>query len=197
MATTGVNFLFQNEQAGLAGGATVASIPFVEAFDRQNSLQQSYRNAGGASYNGQPWSATNNVVLLDDLLTGCHNDGFAKHGVIHITTTGTTPVNIDLTNLATNATSQAGDTGFSTINKLVAFNLSGLDGVAAANMTIAPGASNPAPLGFGGTSPTQTVYAGSPWVWFNKAGATVSSTNKIITVTPSAGGNFALCVAGS
>lgn len=192
-----VNFVFQNEQAGLGGGSTVEAVPFVEAFDHQNAMQQASRQPGGASYGGPPWSVTNGAALLDDLATRFDNDGLSKHGVFHVTTTGTTPVNIDLTNLTTNATSYAGDTTFATWNKIVAWNLSGLDGVAAASMTMAPGGSNPAPLGLGGTSPTLTLPASSPVVLTNKAGGTITSSAKIITVTPSAGGNFALAVAGS
>lgn len=197
MATTSVNFVLQDYEATLYGAA-FTPLPFLSIFERQSAMLLTGRNPGGSAYRQPPWvTPAKSIIALDDIATVMDADGLAKHGAFHVTTSGTTAVNIDLTNLVTNATSQAGDATFATINKIVAFNVSGLDGVSAANMTLAQGASNPAPLGFGGTSPTVTVYASSPWVWFNKAGGTITSSAKIITITPTAGGNFVLLVAGS
>lgn len=203
MATTGQCFVLQNYQTALDGSAIVAA-PYVIGYERKSALSLTGRIPGGAAGSSgwatqqAPWVANSQgIIMLDDVIASMDNDGLAKHGVFHVTTSGTTGVNIDLTNLATNATSYYGDVTFATINKLVGFNLSGLDGVAAANMTLAQGGSNPAPLGFTGTTPAVAIYASSPWAWFNKAGGTVTSSAKIITVTPSAGGNFVLVVGGA
>lgn len=198
MATTAVNFVLQDEQAGLGGGSKVLADPFVEIFERQSALQQTSRHPGGGSYRQPPWTVTNSVIALDDVVTEFSADGLAKHGAIHFTTTGTTAVTVDLLDLTANTpTSYVGDTTFATWNKIIAFNCSGLDGVAAADMTLAAGASNPARLPLGGTSPTLTIPASSPVVLFDKAGQAVDSTHNAITITPTAGGNVVLLVAGS
>ena len=196
MATTGVNFVLINNAGGL-NSATFTAIPFVDTYEHQSAILLSARNPGGLSYLQPSWVINKNIILLDDLMTRFDKDGAAKHGCFHVTTSGTTGVNIDLTNLATNATSSAGDATFATWYQIIFFNLSGLDGVAAADMTVAPGGSNPARMQLGGTSPTLTVAASSPQVISSKAGLAVDSTHKIITVTPSAGGNFAMLVSGA
>jgi hypothetical protein len=200
MATTGECFVLQNYEASLDGSA-ITAVPYVIGYERKSALSLSGRIAGGpagaSGWNSlqNPWTVSpKGIVMLDDVISAMDNDGCAKHGVFHVTTSGTTAVNIDLTNLVTNATSQSGDATFATICKLVAFNLSGLDGVAAANMSLAQGGSNPAPIGLGST---QVLYASSPWCWFNKGGATISGSAKILTVTPTAGGNFTLVVGGA
>jgi hypothetical protein len=125
------------------------------------------------------------------LIGGFAIQGFAKNGAFHVTTSGTTPVTCDLTNLATNSTSQAGDATFATFNKIKVRNA----GTAA--MTIAPGGSNPASLGFGGTTPTYTVNAGAEVEIEVPAGATVDSTHKTITITPTSGGDVVVAVGGA
>lgn len=197
MGTTAVEFVFMNEQSGLNGGATVTANPYVQALDRQNALQQTYRRPGGASYNQTPQVVTNNQALVSQLDFGCATDGYAKHGAIHFTTSGTAGVTIDLTNLTTGATSYAGDTTFSTVNKIKFFNLGSLDGTTGGTMTVAPGGSNPFTLGYGGTSPTHPVFKGGEYLWSDPAGVTVTSSVKTITITPAAGGNVVAVICGS
>ena len=159
------------------------------------------RGPGGASYHGDSSSASpaaaNACILLDDLNTSAADDAYAKHGCFHVTTSGTTVVLIDLTNLATHATTYAGDVTFAKVNKLVAYNLSGVDGVAAADMTL--GATAATPANFWGVlvATPITVPASSRIVLESTTGLTVDSTHKQISLTPSAGGNFALVVCGS
>ena len=136
MATTGQNFILNNNAATLNNAAFTA-IPFVDGFEPQSAQSMTGRNRGGAAYLGLPWIVSaKNIIMLDAVISACDSDGLAKHGVFHVTTSGTTPVTISLLNLVTNATTQYGDAVFATWNKLIAFNLSGLDGVAAADMTI-------------------------------------------------------------
>lgn len=195
---TGLDFVFLNDQATvLPGGTLVTPIPFVAALDHQNAIQQSGRGPGGGAANGASNIVSNNVALLDDMVTRCDKLPYAKNGVFHVTTTSTTPVNIDLTNLTTNATSSAGDTVFATVNQLLFYNLSGVDGVAAASMSIAAGTSNGARLQITGTTPAITLPASSRTVQEDVAGFAVDSTHKILVVTPTAGGNFAMVVSGA
>jgi hypothetical protein len=192
-----LEFLFMNEQSGLAGGSTVEANPYVQALERQSALQQSYRQPGGGSYNQPPWTVTNNNIFLSQLDWGCFADGNAKHGCFHVTLSGTTAVTFTLLNLTTNATSSAGDTVFATVYALKFFNLGSLDGTTGGTITVAPAGSDPFTLGYGGTSPTHPIYKGGIYEWTNPAGVSVTSSVCQITVTPAAGGNFACVVSGA
>lgn len=196
MATTAVGFILNNNQAAL-DGATVTAIPYANQMEGKAASLLAGRGPGGTSYTKNSASATNKIIRLDAMVTDAAVLGYAKNGVFHVTTTGTTAVNIDLTNLATNATSTSGDTTFATYNMLIFYNLSGLDGVAAADMTVAPGASNGVSKFLSGTTPTLTLGSSSRVAFEYTAGVTVDSTHKIITVTPTAGGNFAVVVCGA
>lgn len=197
MGTTNVEFVFMNEQAGLDGGATVTANPYVQAMDRQNALQQTYRQPGGGSYQQTPQTITGNQALVSQLDFGCANDGYAKHGVFHVTLSGTTPATMKVTDLTSGATSYAGDTTFATVNKIKFFNLGSLDGTTGGTVTVAPASANPFTLGYGGTSPTVPVYKAGEYVWSNPAGVATSGTVNAITITPAAGGNFVAVVCGS
>lgn len=190
---TGVEFVFQNLQTALAGAAAVASIPFVQAMDRQSALLATGRVPGGGSYNQPLTSVTGNIALLGNIA----NLGYAKNGCFHKTTASNTPVVIDLTNLATNATSTAGDLTFASVQLIIAFNLSGVDGVAGADMTLGATAANSARL-FGVLVATPiTVPFSSPHQLNSFTPLAVDGTHKNITLTPSAGGNFTLVVCGA
>lgn len=119
--------------------------------------------------------------------------GYAKNGAALITLTSTTAVSFDFTDLTIGATQPAaGDTTFATVNALI------LNNIGTHDLTIAPGGSNPAAFPkFGGTSPTLTIPAGSAICLQNLAGATVDSTHKILTITPTAGGLLAVAVGGA
>jgi hypothetical protein len=174
MATTNSAFV-KHTNADLVG-ATVATAGVLQAVDAPTAVAMV---AGG------------NATRLDRTVADLSTAGFAKNGAATVTLSGTTPVNIDLTNLATATTSNAGDTGFAHWS-LILFKNTG-----AADVTIAQGASNPASLGFAGTTPTLTIPAGSTMV-FNTSTTpiAVDGTHKIVTVTPTAGGSFAILVGG-
>lgn len=191
MATTNVDFVLVTKTGSYGVGSAVKAAPFVVAVEDNAARNISGTVPGGASTgilgtSGLPAGATGTRI------GGFSNQGFAKNGAIHITTSGTTAVSPDLTNLATGATSNAGDTTFATVNKIKIRNA----GTAA--MTVAPGASNPANLPkFTGTTPTLSLDPGAEIEFFSDAGATVDSTHKVITITPSSGGDVVMCVGGA
>lgn len=191
MATTGVDFALITKTGSYASGAAVKAAPFVVAVDNNAARNITGYVPGGATTgvlgtSGLPAGGTATFI------GGFSNQGFAKNGAIHITTSGTTAVNPDLTNLATGATSTAGDTTFATVNKIKIRNA----GTAA--MTVAPGGSNPANLPkFTGTTPTLSLDPGAEIEFYSDAGATVDSTHKVITITPSSGGDVVVCVGGA
>lgn len=175
MATTGVNFLKQTN--AVLNGTTVAAAAALVPMNPTDAQQ-----LAAAGY----------ATLLDAFNGDLSAAGFALNGAARYTLSGTTPVSCDLTNLATAAASSAGDPTFAKFMRLVVFN----DG--AADVTIAPGGSNPATIGLGGTSPTLTVPAGKAVVLnYATAGVTVDSTHKIITITPTAGGSTCVAVGGA
>lgn len=190
MATTGVDFVLITKAGSYAAGGTVKAAPFVAALERNAAFNASGSVPGGAATGilGATGFPNNGTGVL---VGGFALQGFALNGAFHATTSGTTPVSVDLTNLATNSTSSAGDATFAKFNKIKVRN------AGAAAMTIAQGASNPASLGFAGTTPTYTVNAGAEVEIEVPAGATVDATHKIITVTPTAGGDVVVAVGGS
>ena len=191
MPTTNVDFVLVTKTGTYASGSTVRAAPFVVAVEDNAARNLSGAVPGGPSTgilgaSGLPAGTTARRI------GGFSNQGFAKNGAIHITTSGTTPVSPDLTNLATGATSNAGDTTFATVNKIKVVN------AGTANMTVAPGASNPSPLpAMSGTTPTVTVAPGDEIEFYNNAGGTVSGTAKILTITPTSGGDVVVCVGGA
>lgn len=190
MATTGVEFVLQSKSATNISGATVKAAPYVLAMERNAALQLAGRVPGGAGSGILTATAhTNNGNFL---LDGFASEGFAKNGCFHVTTSGTTAVNVDLTNLATGATTTAGDTVFATGNKIKFYN------TGAADMTISPGASNPSNFPkFTGTTPTILLPAGSILTYEVPAGVTIDSTHKVVTITPTAGGDVLIGVGGA
>jgi hypothetical protein len=190
MATTGVDFVLVSKVSTAVQGAAVKATPFVVAVEKNAAQQYAGRVPGGAGTG--VLGATGNVNNGNFLVDGFSTEGFALNGAIHVTTSGTTPVSVDLTNLTTGATSTAGDATFAKFMKIRFYNCG------SAAMTIAPGGSNPASLGLGGTSPTLSVPANTVVTPFaNGAGVTVDSTHKIITITPTSGGDFVLAVGGA
>lgn len=185
---TGVDFVLQNRVANQFTGAGTRTGPFVMALDPVNARGVAGRVPGGASGQLAPTGRVNNGNFL---LEGFSNEAFAKNGAFHVTTSGTTAVTCDLTNLALNATSSAGDLTFANWNKIRIYNCG------TADMTYSPGGSNPANLGLGGTTPTHSIPAGSAITIERAAGNTVDATHKNITITPSAGGDVVIAVGGS
>jgi len=156
-------------------GSTVQSANALVAFDGAAAAKI------GAAYG----------IPCDKVSQDLSTMGLAKNGGNRLSLSGTTPVNIDLTDLTANAASSAGDTSFASFVNLTLYN----DGAAA--VTVAPGASNPASIGLSGTSPTLTVNPGCACVLNYGSPVTVDSTHKIITVTPTSGGSFVLSVGGA
>ena len=98
MATTGVEFLFNNNQAGFqATGSpptqttlTVTAIPFVQPLDAQSVKSMASKQPGGAAYNATPQTAALNMILL----SGQSQYGFAKNCLLY-----TSPRHIFLHNI--------------------------------------------------------------------------------------------------
>jgi hypothetical protein len=174
MATT--KSAFVKLTAAQLVGATVAAAGQVVALNESNATQI----VNGAS-----------GTRLDLALTNLATAGYAKNGAATVALTGTTPVTITLADLTSATASSAGDTVFATVNKLV------LKNTGAADLTVAPGGSNPFDLFLAGTTPTLTVPAGSTITIESVAGKTVDSTHKTILITPTAGGSFAIAVGGA
>lgn len=192
MSTTNVNFVLQKKSATAVDGVNVLAAPYVEALEHQAALVATQRVPGGQATGFLLSSNNNGNYLCDDIPTRLDKQGFAKNGAYHCTTSGTTGVTIDLTNLTTGATTTAGDTSFATVYQLTFLN------AGTGDMTIAPGGSNPSLIPkFGGTSPTVTLPAGSSVVFQSVAGVTVNSTQKTILVTPSTGGDLVVAVGGA
>lgn len=187
---TAVDFVLQAKSATSLSGSTYRAAPYVKALERNAAFALAGRVPGGAGTGIlSPTGVVNNGNFL---IEGFGLQGFAKNGAFHVTTAGTTAVNVDLTNLATGATSNDGDTTFATVNQVVIYNCG------AADMTVSPGATNPANFPkFTGTTPTLTIPAGSKHTFQNAAGAVVDGTHKVITITPTAGGDVVLAVGGA
>ena len=197
MATTGANFVkIKNSNGIFTGAGTVAAgTDIVKALGPTSVLD---------ACNGGPGACIDRVVFDLSLLAapslgaseksyGTHVSGGAKNGAVNLVLTGTTAIDVDLTDLTISGTQQAaGDTTFATVNAIVLNNLGTTD------LTIKPGASNTANFPkFTGTTPTLTIPAGSAICLQNAAGATVDSTHKIFTITPTSGGILGISVAGA
>ena len=191
MATTNVDFVLITKTGSYASGAAVKAAPFVVAVEANAARNLTGRVPGGAATgilgtSGLPNNGTGIHI------GGFSDQGFALNGAYHATTSGTTAVNVDLTNLATGATSNAGDATFAKVSKVRVQNCGSAD------MTVSPGASNPAPIPkMAGTTPTLTVAAGAYADFFLDTAGTVDSTHKIITVTPTSGGDVVVAVGGA
>jgi hypothetical protein len=194
MATTGANIV--EVTATVLEGSAVTASPSVVAFEPGAAEAAEQGGAGSVldkvivdlSMTVLPTAGSGRHVRPSGKVLGA----YAKNGGAVYSTSGTTPVSPDLTNLATGAASSAGDTGFATVNAIVFRNLSAND------MTIAPGGSNPSNIPkFTGTSPTIALPANSVVVVHSAAGVTIDGTHKVFTVTPTSGGNFSVSAGGA
>lgn len=174
MGTT--NSAFLKKTNATLNGATVGAAGEVVAMNPTSANQLAASGYG---------------TRVDRAVSDLATDGYAKNGCIDVSLSGTTPKTVDLTDLTSQAASNAGDTGFDLWNKLVFANLS------SGNMTVAPGSSNPASIFLGGTSPTMTVAANSSNTLMSLAGVTVDSTHKTITITPTVTGHLVISVGGA
>src|SRR5690348_8379162 len=103
MATTGVDFVLITKTGSYASGAGVKAAPFVMAVEANAARNLTGLVPGGAATNvlGSTGLPNNGTGVH---IGGFSDQGFALNGAFHTTTSGTTPVSVDLTNLATNAT---------------------------------------------------------------------------------------------
>ncbi len=211
--TTGSNFVLLPSGLPFLSGTAVISPPAILTLGPNQAFQAV--NAAPPSGSGVASGFANNSatpidkVVCDFALTsiapspnatllafGSFIGGFAKNGALSITFTGTTPVTIDLTALATAvgvSSIQAGDALFANINALIFKNTS-----TTSIITIAPGGSNPSrfPV-LAGTTPTLAVGPGGCHVLSDPVGQVVDSTHKTILLTPSAGGSLLLAFGGA
>ena len=163
---------------------------------------------GPAGTSTQTWSAGSLVIVdstvrdarvadgslqaIDQDVVDLAGAGLAKTACALLTFTGTTPITLDLTNLAAATGVQvAGATSFATWNHIIFNN------VGAQPIAVSPGASNPLRTPLGGTGPTHTMQAGDVDHWNSSAGLTVDSTHKTITFTPTSGGSLAFSIGGA
>jgi hypothetical protein len=194
MPTVGSNFVVLTGTKPVFSGSTTYTPPIAVAKD-SNAATEIARGSFNATIVDK--------VLIDLSLTSTPivgtpsftpslvSGGYPRNGSALVNLVGTTAVNLDLTNLATNATSQVGDPTFALWNQIVLANLSGVD------LVVSPGASNPARLLLSGTSPTITVPANSVVSLASLVGIAVDSAHKNLTITPTAGGSMAVSVGGS
>jgi len=200
MPTTGVDFVFNNLQAVNDQG-TVVPLPVVLALEPQSAFQQSQRQPGGIAYQGDSNVAApapaNAQILLDGIENRASKLPYAKNGAFLVKTNGTTTVSVPFTNTATNTNSTAGDTVFAKWNRIYYFNLSGLDGVNSAAMTVNSAATNGLAMGIIATNAQMTIDGSSCHQICTVNGITVNATNNQITITPTAGGVFGCVIMGS
>jgi hypothetical protein len=210
--TQGSNFVLLPSGLPFLSGTSVISPPAILTLGPNQAFQAV--NAAPPTGSGVASGFANNSatpidrVICDFALTslspsnanilpfGTFIGGFARNGALSITFTGTTPVTIDLTTLATSvgvSSLQAGDSTFANINVIVLKNTS-----STSIITIAPGASNPSrfPV-FSGTTPTLSVGPGGVHVLSDPVGQAVDSTHKTLLLTPSAGGSILLSFGGA
>lgn len=206
--TNGVEFVLNNLQATLQSNTNanvVTALPILMALGKKEALELTNRVKGGTSYLGGTNSAspntTNAAILLSMLQAGASDLGYAKNGAFYVTTSGTTAVTIPLTNTATNTNGKTGDTVFATWNRIVCYNLSGLDNTNSAAMTIGPAATNGNNLMVTSTNGTANRISldggGGVAVLISTNGTTVNAANAAVTVTPTSGGTFAMVISGS
>jgi hypothetical protein len=187
---SGVDFMLLTKGTAGVAGTSVKAPPFVVAADRVNARMVAGRVPGGTGTGllGPTGQANNGNFYIG----GFADAGFAKNGCYHKTTTGTTAVNVDYTDLTAGATSSTGDTSFASVNKVTVMNCG------TADMTVGPGGSNPANFPkFAGTGPTLTLAAGCQHSFEVGTPATVDATHKILTITPTAGGDVMVAVGGA
>jgi hypothetical protein len=210
---TGNNFLLLPTGLPFLSGTAVISPPAILTLSPNQAFQAV--NASPPTGSGVASGFANNSatpidkVICEFALTsvapspnatllafGSWIGGFARNAALSITFTGTTPVSIDLTALATSvgvSSIQAGDVTFANMNVIVLKNTSSTSVI-----TIAPGASNPSrfPV-LAGTTPTLAVGPGGCHVLSDPVGQVVDSTHKTILLTPSAGGSLLLAFGGA
>jgi hypothetical protein len=214
MPFSGQNFVLLPSGLPFLSGTTVISPPCVLPLGSKEALEAC--NAAPPTGSGVASGFANNSatpidrVLFDLALTsitpsvgnnllafGTYIGAFAKNGALYVTCTGTTPVSINLTSLATPigvAFSQAGDSVLAVINCLIVKNISN----PGSTFTIAPGASNPSRMPpLAGTTPSISLNAGDVYCQSSSTGLAVDSTHNELTFTPTDGGALVMAWGGA
>lgn len=207
MATTNSDFVYTTGSNPVLNGTAVLTPPFIAAFGGKEAMaiSQVDQIAGGS---GAPTASNSTVagrLLFDPALPsvpivgtpqqvpvnyGTILGGFAKNGSVLLSLSGTTAQTIDLTNTTANTPAgTAGDTGFATVFVVRAKNLG------TGTVTITQGGSNPSPIP--NISGNYVLAAGSEVLFHVAAGATITSSAKTITFTPSATGVCLVTVGGA
>ncbi len=181
MATTKSNFVIVMNES--LDGAGVVAAPSIRAFDPGMADQITGRGPGG--------TATANFFVDRNRAADLAISSYAKNGALVVTLTGTTPVDLSLIDLTSNATDTAGDTVFAKWMMLKFYN------PGAADWTFKQAAATPANLLGVSTTPAISVRAGSSVTLFSVLGENVDSTHKLLTITPTSGGTCAIAVGGS
>ena len=210
--STGVSFVYNNlqstELSSVSGNTNaVTGIPFVTQLDAQSTLIQAGKVPGGTAFRqapNVPYTAAGNtnavIVQLDGFETQLSrlNGTFTKSGAFICVTSGTTAVNVPLTNTSTNTNSNCGYNVFAKMNFIAMWNLSGIDGLAnSASMAITVTGTNGFNFGIGANGSLALQGGGNPMCLWNLNGATVNAANAYITCTPTAGGVWAVVVGGA
>jgi hypothetical protein len=214
MPFSGQNFVLLPGGLPFLSGTAIVTPPCVLPLSPNGALEAC--NAAPPSGSGVASGFANNSatpidrVIFDLALTsiapsvgnnllpfGTFVGSFAKNGALYVTFTGTTPVTINLTALATAvgvAFSQAGDSSLAVINCLIVKNISN----PGSTFTIAPGASSPSRMPpLAGTTPSISLLAGDVYCQSSAAGLAVDSTHNEITFTPTDGGALVMAWGGA
>ncbi len=210
--STGVSFVYDNRAAGAAstvgGNANaVLAIPFVQMLDFNAALIATGRQPGGSSFHAASNSAlaaSSNAnaatVLLDGMETFASKLNYKKNGAFIIVLSGTTNSTVPLTNTQTNTNAFAGDNVFATVNQMVVYNLSGLDGNNSADLNVVK--SNTNGLSFGATGGNNafagiTVGGSSRVIVESINGLTVNAANCALIFTPTANSTVGVVISGA
>jgi hypothetical protein len=191
MSTTGVNFVYQTGPgSNVVQGSNVVSLPAIFPVQAESGKALAYLPANATIIDKVSFDFSRILSVTPG--GGTQVGNFAKNGCVVLTLTGTTPITVNLTALAAatgvivaNADGTAASP-FATVFAAVFTNLG------TADVTIAPGSSNPAPF------PTsQLCKAGGVVAISSPAGYTISGSANTITVTPTAGGLIGIAIGGA
>lgn len=216
-ASTNTNASFvYNNMAVTNGGAMIGNSnsnavvvqPMVQALDFQSATFMAARQPGGTAFRAKsnvaftaPSNANAAIVQLDNMETTTSRLGYTKNGAFIIALSGTTNSVVPLTNTQTNTNSFAGDTSFNTVNQVIFYNLSGLDGNNSSSITVGKYNTNGLDLGWisgtNGVFNGSLVYGSSRLCLENNNGWTVNAANANLYFTPAANSTIGVVISGS
>lgn len=172
---TGVSFVATAKGAAITGGNAASGV--VLALPIYLAKQYTGQN------NGQRLDPSSNLSAA----------GYAKNCGFYLSLSASTPITIDLTSIATNATNQAGDNSFATAYSVEMINLGTSD------ITVGGASSYPFELGLGGSTQTFTVPAGGSFFLLIPAGLAIASgTNSLLKFSSgSSAGQIGVAIGGA